>query len=165
MNLFIGSFDSRKSQILTCKRNNVYIQKGLLILRLIQLVWRCMRPRYNWLPSHHFKTFNRWCCRFHMSLQNGDHSSPTDFCSLLSLCSASHISLRSTCTTISLSYFILSLFFLSLLLFLLQNIQRHTEKRKVDFSIRLLAVKLNQKENYFDRRGIKGDMIQSEPGF
>lgn len=165
---------TRKAQILMWKKKkDVYNHERTVILRPTQLVQRCVRPSYNGLCPHHFNTFNRWWCRFHISLQN--ESSPTNFCSVSVQPPTIFRSTRTTATYLSLLLYSLCLslflglfhpFFLSLFscCFCFKTF-RHTKKRKVDSSIPLLAVKLNQKENYFDRWGIKGDMIQTEPTF
>lgn len=117
-----------ESQILTSRRNSVYIY--IYVWRSSYLettsfsVEVCEACACNCLSPHHCNTFNRWCCRFHMSLQNGDHSSPQDFCSL-SLqppTSLSGLHAPKLLSDITLSFF----FLFSFLLFLLQNIQRHT---------------------------------------
>lgn len=92
---------------------------------------------------------------------------------LFCLCTASHISVNWAAAGLHvpqsnqrLSFHSLSTFFSCLFHFYLVSASKHSEAHKErKCSIPQLAVKLNQKENYFDRWCIKGDMIQTEPTF
>lgn len=141
--------------------------KGQLPQKKIQLVWRCVRPRHKCLYASplggsvvftsHLKKWRRLFL---------GHSSPTDFCSVsvqpptflsteLLFAAGLHAPQcsRPVCYTFSL-FGLLSYSLSSFTLPLSVSASKHSGTRRREksrFSIRLVAVKLNQKENHFDR--------------
>ena len=146
---------------------SVCAHEGVVIWGLIQWVWRCVRPSYNWLPPHYFQQMVlSFSCHFKMETTALLRTFVLSFSP--SQCSLPHFSQVDThhsllCFFESLSWLF---FFLSLLLFLPQNIQKNTQTGETLTFLFLCSLRNpNQKRAALIDEALKGDMIQTEPTF
>ena len=144
------------------EETSMCVREGVVICGLILLVWRCVRPSYNWLPPHYFQQMVlSFSCHFKMEttalLRTFVLSLSLSLSFTLSVQPPTFLSGRQAPQS-SLFFWVPFMPFFFSFTFVVsasKHSEKHADGRNVDFSIPLLAAKPESKEKRFDRRGIK----------